>query len=138
MQRARKTRRSAVPKTKGERNGSDRQGSPRATRLGGPAAAEPAGHGATAPTTARPALPPAKLRLLKYVDEIARRILRRTQRYRDVRSGGAPLLSADWANERDIDLRIRSGDPVAVSDAMRDAAEALVEAAEGWEREHGI
>jgi hypothetical protein len=138
MQRARKTRRSAVPKTNGERNGSDRQGSPRANRLGGPAAAEPAGHGAIAPEAARPSFPPAKLRLLKYADEIARRILRRTQRYRDVRSGGAPLLSADWANERDIDLRIRSGDPISVSDAMRDAAEALVEAAEGWEREHGI
>jgi len=138
MQRARKTRRAAIPKTTGERNGRERQGSHRADRLGSPPPPQLAGDGATPAEAARPSLPPAKLRLLKYADEIARRILRRTQRYRDVRSGGAPLFSADWANERDIDLRIRSGDPIAVSDAMRDAAEALVEAAEGWEREHGI
>ena len=137
MPRARTTR-ATVPDTSGERNGRDRQGSPRADRLGSQTPAQLAGDGATATAAARPALPPARLRLLKYADEIARRILRRTQRYRDVRSGGAPLLSADWANERDIDLRIRTGDPIAVSDALRDAAEALVEAAEGWEREHGI
>jgi hypothetical protein len=106
--------------------------------LGSSPPAQLAGDGATAPEAARPAFPPARLRLLKYSDEIARRILRRTQLYRDVRAGGAPLLSAEWANERDIDLRIRTGDPIAVSDALRDAAEALVEAAEGWEREHGI
>ena len=138
MPRDNKTRRTAIPETKGERNERDRQGSPRANRLGSPEAAEPSGHDATAPEAPRAPLRAQLLRVLKYGQEIGRRVVRRMQRYIDVRAGGAPLLSADWANERDIDLRIGSGDPVAVSDALRDAAEAFIEAAEAWEREHGI
>lgn len=133
MPRARTT----LGDTQGERNGRDRPGSDGTDRLGGPPPEKPARDGATPATAPRAPLPAAQLRLLKYGQEIGRRVVRRMQRYLDVRAERVRLLP-EWANERDIDLRIGSGDPVAVSDALRDAAEALIEAAEAWEREHRI
>ena len=82
-------------------------------------------------------LPPKRARLLKLAEELAHRLIRRVQAYRRVRSEG-PLYLEEWANERDVDRRIDSGDPIAVIDAMADAADGIADARRQMEIELGI
>jgi hypothetical protein len=74
---------------------------------------------------------------LKLAEELAHRLIRRVQAYRRVRSEG-PLYLEEWANERDVDRRIDSGDPIAVIDAMADAADGIADARRQMEIELGI
>ena len=71
-------------------------------------------------------------------EELAHRLRRRIQTYRRVRTHGPEQVLAEWVNERDIDLRIKSGDPVAVVDALADAAEGIDDARRNLEIEMGI
>lgn len=134
MPRETDSRRAAVT-TKGDRNGRDRSGSSRTTRLASPPPAESAGNGKAPPAEAPPI--PRLDRALDFAEEHARRVLRRVQAYRRIRREG-PTFLGEWANERDIDQRIEHGDPIAVIDGLLDAVEGISEAARQLEREHGI
>jgi hypothetical protein len=59
------------------------------------------------------------------------------QAYRRIRRDG-PTFPGDWANERDVDQRIEHGDPIAVIDAMEDAADGIADARRQLEIEMGI
>ena len=83
-------------------------------------------------------VPPKRDRILKLAEELAHRLRRRIQAYRRVRTHGPERVLAEWVNERDIDLRIKSGDPIAVVDALADAAEGIGEARRNLEIEMGI
>ena len=135
MPREKDSRRAAVT-TKGDRNGRDRSGRSRTDRMASPPPPQPAGNGKAPPAEA-PRLPSRIDRLLHFAEEHARRVLRRLQSYRRVRRDG-PTFLGDWANERDVDQRIKHGDPIAVIDGLLDAVEGLSEAARAIEREHGI
>ena len=83
-------------------------------------------------------VPPKRDRILKLAEELAHRLRRRIQTYRRVRTHGPEQVLAEWVNERDIDLRIKSGDPVAVVDALADAADGIDDARRNLEIEMGI
>lgn len=134
--RARTTRRAAASKPLGGPHGRDRQSSARANRLGRSETPKPAGHRPAPPPEASPELL-RTLRLLELADECCQRLIRRCRTRRDVRLGGPTGPTGNW-NERDIDCRIRGGDPVAITDALRDAAETLIEVAHRLEIEMGI
>lgn len=83
-------------------------------------------------------VPPKRDRILEFAEELARRLVRRVQTYRRVRTHGPTQLLPEWVNERDIDVRIKSGDPIAVIDAMGDAADGIADARRQLEIEMGI
>jgi hypothetical protein len=134
--RARKTRSAAASTTSGDRNGRDRQGSARTDRVGRPQTSKPAGHRPAPPPEASPAVVRA-LRLLELVEESAQRLIRRLRARRGVLIGGPSRVGSAW-NERDIDLRITSGDPIGITDAIRDHIENATEAVERLEMDMGI
>lgn len=133
--RARMSRRGAPPKPSGGTHERDRSGGARAHRVGRSEATKPAGDGP--PSPAEIALR-RRARLLERSEEISRRVSRRIQEYRRAWAERRITNADNWINERDIDLRIAHGDPVAISDAFRDAAELLEEIADAWEREIGM
>jgi hypothetical protein len=85
----------------------------------------------------RERLSPETARLLEFTEENCRRLIRRISRHRRVRADG-PIRQCEWANERDIDLRIDSGDPVGIIDAFHDLADAVGYGARAMEVELGI
>jgi len=83
-------------------------------------------------------VPPKRDRILKLAEELAHRLRRRIQAYRQVRTHGPTQVLPEWVNERDIDVRIKSGDPIAVVDALADAADGIDDARRNLEIEMGI
>lgn len=134
--RARMSRRGATSKKTGGTHERDRSSGSRANRLGRSDTPKPSGDDPPSPAEIALRL---RARLLERGEEISRRTPRRIQAYR--RAWAEQRINdaqSDWANERDIDARISQGDPVAISDAFRDAAEVLMELADAWEREIGL
>jgi hypothetical protein len=102
----------------------------------GTPASKPSGHRPAPPATASPQLL-RHLRTLDFSIEARQRLIRRCRLRRDVRLGGPVGPPGEW-NERNIDCRLRSGDPVAICDAMRDTAEAPIDAAHKLEIDMGL
>jgi hypothetical protein len=132
--RARLNRRAASSKPKGRTHGRDHKSGNRESELE-PRETEAPPSGEPAPLVAHPHA--KRARMLELAEEHLRRLHRRIQEYRRTHRDGPRRLQI-IAAERDIDLRIEQGDPVAVGDALGDAAEFFLDLRREWEREIGL